>query len=209
MLDFTVSKGTINGLIFYANIVWAEKSVLFSKRMSTNSVISVFIAWLNLDFGIETCFAKGFTAYQKAWLQFLFPIYVWCIAGVIIVSSHYSTMATKLFGNNSVPVLSTLFLMSYAKLLRTIITILGFAILQSSEGTVTTVWLYDGNIPYLGLQHSFLFLAAVLAVLLLWLPYVFTLFVVPFLESKSHYRPFRWINNWKPFYDAYFDRFNH
>ena len=104
-LDFTVSKGTINGLIFYANIVWAEKSILFSKQTTAHSVMSVFIAWLNLDFGIETCFADGLTGYQKAWLQFLFPVYVWCIAGVIIISCRYSTMATNLFGNNSVPVL--------------------------------------------------------------------------------------------------------
>ena len=202
-LNLTVSKGTINGLTFYTNIVWAEQSIMFSKQSLTSRVISVFIAWLNLDFGIETCFAQGLTAYQKVWLQFVFPVYVWCIVGLMILSSHYSTLATKLFGNNSVPVMATLFLMSYTKLLRTIITVFGFAVLKSGD----IVWLFDGNVPYLGLQHAFLFTAAVLALLFLWLPYMLTLFAVPLLRSKTHYRVFHWIIKWKPFYDAFYGPF--
>ena len=209
-INLTVSKGTINGLIFYVNIIWAEQSILYSKQTIGHRVITVFIAWLNLDFGIETCFAQGLTAYQKVWLQFVFPVYVWCIVGLMILSAHYSTLATKLFGNNSVPVLATLFLMSFAKLLRTIITVLGFAVLKSKRNS-TTVWLFDGNIPYLGLEHAFLFITAMLALLFLWLPYMVTLLVVPLLRSKTHYRLLRWITRWKPFYDAYFGplRVNH
>ena len=206
VLNITVSKGAINGIIFYVNIVWAEQTILFSKETVIHNLINVCVAWLNLDFGIETCFVQGLTAYQKVWLQFLFPVYVWCIVGFMIISAHYSTRATKLFGNNSVPVMATLFLMSYAKLLRTIITVFGFAVLRTTNSS-TTVWSFDGNVPYLGLQHAFLFVAAILALLFLWLPYMFTLLVVPLLRGKTQYRPFRWINKWKPFYDAYFGPF--
>ena len=149
ILDLTVTKGTINGLILYANIVWAYQSLLFPPQKWTNPGIQiekVFIAWLNLDFGIETCFFQGLTAYWKTWLQFVFPIYVWIIAGLMIVTAHYSTLVTKLLGNNSVPVLATLFLLSYSKLLRTIVTVFGFAELKFPNGSTTTVWTFDGII---------------------------------------------------------------
>ena len=121
-LNLTVSVGTINGLIFYANIVRANNAVFFPPRIS-NSLLNKFIAWLNLDLGIETCFYDGFDAHAKTWFQFLFPIYIWLLVAVIIIASHYSTIASRVSGNNAVQVLDTLFLLSYAKLLRIIITI--------------------------------------------------------------------------------------
>ena len=71
VLNLTVSTGTINGLIFYANIVRAN-NVIFFPRQSANTFLSWFIAWLNLDLGIETCFCDGLTAYSKTWLQLFF-----------------------------------------------------------------------------------------------------------------------------------------
>ena len=206
VLDLTVAKGTINGLVFYANIVWANKSILFPTTETLHPVqqiLRIFIAWLNLDLGIETCFIDGLDAYWKTWLQFVFPLYVWSITGVVIIASHYSTRASKIFGNNSVPVLATLTLLSYAKLLRTIITSLGFSLLNYPEGT-RVVWSFDGNIPYIGAAHSILFLVALAALLLLWLPYTTVLLTLQWLRRKSYLKPLRWINRWKPFFDAYF-----
>ena len=60
----------------------------------------------------------GLNGYWKTWLQFVFTVYTWIITAIIIVASHYSSMAAKIFGNKSVPVLATLFLLSYAKLLK-------------------------------------------------------------------------------------------
>ena len=59
-------------------------------------LFSVFIAWLNLDFGIETCLYYGLDAYSKTWLQFVFPVYIWVIVGLIIFVSHYSQMFANL-----------------------------------------------------------------------------------------------------------------
>ena len=206
VLDLTVAKGTINGLIFYANIVWANKSILFPRTETLHpaqQILHTFIAWLNLDLGVETCFIDGLDAYWKTWLQFVLPLYVWSITGVVIIASHYSTRASKIFGNNSVPVLATLILLSYAKLLRTIITSLGFSLLNY-PGSTGVVWSFDGNIPYFGAAHSILFLVALAALLLLWLPYTTVLLTLQWLRRKSYLKPLRWINRWKPFFDAYF-----
>ena len=53
-------------------------------------------------------------------LQFLFPFYIWGIAGIIIVACRYSSCFTNLIGSRAVPLLATLFFLSYMKLLRTI-----------------------------------------------------------------------------------------
>ena len=205
ILDMTVAIGTINGLIFYANIIWANQSVLFPPQDQTSSLLQflkVFIAWLNLDLGIETCFIQHLDGYWKTWLQFVFPVYIWLIAGLIILLSHYSIRATKLFGRNSVSVLATLFLLSYAKLLRTVLDILKFTVLEYSDGS-RTVWSFDGNIPYFDLKHSILFVLAIVILLVLWSPYTFVLFFMQYLRRYSHRRLLKWVDKMKPLLDCY------
>ena len=74
VLHLTVAAGTINGLIFYANIIQGNYQAFFPQ--STVNFFTVFIAWLNLDLGIETCFYDGMDVYTYSWLQFLFPFYL-------------------------------------------------------------------------------------------------------------------------------------
>ena len=144
-LNFTVSMGTINGLIFYGNIVRANNAFFFPDDAS-RSFLGIFIAWLNLDLGIETCLYDGMDAYAKTWLQFLFPAYIWTIVIIIIMSSRYSTTVSRMSGNNAVQVLATLFLLSYAKLLRVSITIFSSAVLVYPDDYKRRVWYYDGNV---------------------------------------------------------------
>ena len=65
VLNLTVSIGTINGLIFYASIVKIGESTGVFFPNGLIPVLSQFIAWLNLDLGIETCFYQGMKAYTK------------------------------------------------------------------------------------------------------------------------------------------------
>ena len=211
LLDLTVTSGTMSGLIFYANVVWSNNAILFSKqdRQSIGYyIITVPIAWINLDFGIETCFSGNLDQLTKTGLQFVFPFYIWCIAGLIIIVSHYSTRATKLFGNNSVAVLSTLFLLSYGKLFRNITDVFAFADVIDSNGTINKVWSLDGNVRY-GITpgHIVLIVLALLFLILFVLPFTLTLVLVPFLRAKSHLRPLHWINTLKPFFDTYYGPF--
>ena len=60
-LNLTVTQGMVNGLIFYANIVWTNyQSILFPQVESEPVLVflKTFIAWFNLDFGIQVCFVK-------------------------------------------------------------------------------------------------------------------------------------------------------
>ena len=113
VLNLTVSIGTINGLIFYASIVKISESTGIFFPNGPIPVLSQFIAWLNLDLGIETCFYHGMTAYAKVWLQFVFPLYIWFIIATIIVLCRYSTWLSNKIGGNVVQVLATLILLSF------------------------------------------------------------------------------------------------
>ena len=201
-LNFTVSIGTVNGLIFYANIVRANQAIFF-PHSTNNSFLSWFIAWINLDLGIETCFYSGFDSYAKTWLQFVFPMYIWLVVILIIVSSYYSILASKLAGRNAVQVLATLFLLSYAKLLRVTITALSSTTLEYPDGSIRRVWLYDGNVDYLKGKHIPLFMAALLVILVLSLPYTAVLLFIQCLQLKAKYRVLFWIGKFKPLFDAY------
>ena len=201
LLNLTVSVGTINGLIFHVNILRAQQDVFFPSSAS-KSFLSIFIAWLNLDQGIEMCFYKGFDAYASTWLQYLFPLYIWFIAALMIVSSHYSSRISKIVGKNAVQVLATLFLLSYAKLLRLIIDVFSFSTITFPDGYVKHVWLIDGNIKYLKEQHLPLFLVT-LVFIVATLPYTFVLLTIQVLYKLSHYRVMCWMQKLKPFFDAY------
>ena len=207
-LDLTVTQGLINGVIFYANIVWAYKIILFPADIGANylfTFLQAFIVWLNLDFGIETCFFVGLDAYRKTWLQFLFPFYIWAIAGVIIVACRYSFRLTNLIGSRAVPLLATLFLLSYMKLLRTVIDVISVAVIaQYPQNTSFAVWYLDGNLRYCQHPHIYLFLAAIATFIFLWLPYTLVLLFIQPLRRVSHLRPLKWINKLAPVHDAYF-----
>ena len=205
VIDLTISQGTLNGLIFYANIVKANEYLLYNEKQT--NPLAVFIAWLNLDLGIESCFFNSLTAYGKTWLQFVFPLYIWSIAGLIIILAKYSDRVAKVMGNNSVPVLATLFLLSYAKLFRAVITALSFTMLSTTHVS-KAVWSADGNLDYLGPEHAPLFAVAAATLLFLWLPYTFLLFLGQWLHKCNCRLITRMMIKIKPFLDAHFGPLN-
>ena len=198
ILDLTVRQGIVNGFIFYASVIGANKQLFYSEK-SVNP-LTLFIAWFNLDLGIETCLYDGLTAYSRTWLQFVFPVYLWSIAGAIIIIAKYSRRMSALSGNNGVPVLATLFLLSYTKLLNIIISALSYTTLHTSSGP-KYVWSIDGNIDYLSYKHLPLFVVAMLVLVFLWLPYMLLLVFGNYLQKLNFRFVAQNIFKLKPFLD--------
>ena len=148
----------------------------------------------------DTEFYDGMDGYTLTWLQFVFPIYIWAI--IIFISRRYH-IAMRLIGKNAVKVLATLLLLSYTKLLRTIITVLSFTYIIYPDNSTRYVWLYDGNIDYLKGKHIYLFTAATVFRLFLVLPYTVVLVFVQSLQAKSEWKIFSWMDKLKPLFDAY------
>ena len=205
-LNLTVSAGTLNGMIFYANTFRINDSIFFpvSERSPFVQFLSAAIAWFNLDVGIETCFYDGMKGYGKTWLQFVFPVYLFSLVLMIIIAGRYSSRISKLCRFNAVPVLATLILLSYSKVLRTTITIFSSASLETENSSDNQlVWLYDGNVEYYGPAHTVLFLFGLLVLIFFISPYTILLLLAPCLQARSHWRCLHWINKIKPFLDCY------
>ena len=205
-LNLTVSVGTLNGLLFYANIVKLYEPVL--SRKGALPVLSQVISWINLDFGFEVCFYNGMDSYAKQWLQFAFPLYLWIIIFIIIQLCRRYGKISRLMGSHVVPVLSTLTFLSYTKLVRTIVIVLHKreVTLHCTDESVRSVslWYEDPNVEYAKGKHAGLFGFALLVSVFFVIPYTLFLLCHPVLERHlSHFKLFKSWSRFKPIIDAY------
>ena len=189
VLNATVTVGTFNGLIFYANIVYANKSILLPFQ--DTRFVTVFVSWMNLDIGIDTCYFQGMDTYTKTWLQLAFPAYVTFLVVLIIIISHYSMRFSNLIGKkNPVATLATLILLSYAKFLAVCFKSLSVGILEYPDGLRERLWLPDATIKYLSGKHIPLYIVTIL-ILLVGLFYTALLFFWQWLLYLPNWRIFR------------------
>ena len=200
-LRLTVVTGTLNTIILYANIVQVKRGLFFSPN--ARNLLTVFLAWMNLDLGFQTCFYDGLDAYALTWLQFAFPLYVWFIIGLIIFISRYSITVSKLIGSNPIAVLATLLLMSYTKILKIIIEVYSYENLDYPHN-MTVVWLKDANVPFVKSKHLFLTVVTSLVLVFLFLPYTLLLFLGYKLYRFTGKKHWRWLNRLKPLLDSYY-----
>ena len=202
-LNLSVSVGTINGLLFYANMVKLNEAFFFPN--GSVPVVSQFISWLNLDLGIEVCLFDGLDGYRNTWLQFSFPAYLFLLMGGIIVGCRYSVWLCRLCGSHAVPALATLFLMSYTKILLTVTNALSMSRLPCND-SILTVWSVDGNIEYGSGKHLILVVFSC-GVLVVGMAYPVLVLCAPLLERYSHkcIPLHRWnpVAKFKPLLDAY------
>ena len=123
---------------------------------------------------------------------------------VIIVSEHSIRFSHVIARKNPVATLATLSLLSYAKLLRTIIITLSFSVLHYPQGSDQVVWLPDATVGYLNGKHIALFIVAVV-IFLASVAYTTLLFFWQRLVRCQHRRFFKWVCYQKlcHFIDAY------
>ena len=205
VFNLTVAEGTITGILFYANCIHANQDIFFhtEHKSSTTTFFRVFIAWLNLDLGFQVCLYNGMTAYQKFWLECGFLLYLLLIGVVIVCLSHKFIWFTRLIGRNVVPVLSTVLLLAYPKLVRR--SIKGFHCTNnnywSTEKNIPLMWYEDETIDcFLG-KHIPLFVVSLLVFIVATL-YAVSLLMIQCLQRGSGWFVLRWVNKLRPFFDA-------
>ena len=122
-MNFTVAVGTINGFIFYANII--DVFDMFYLPFYQPNFPDILIEWLNLDPGIDVCFFPGHDIYHRMWIRLLFPLYIVSILFGIIFVSRHSVRFSHFIGNKKpIAVLATLMLLSYTHFLQTALLVL-------------------------------------------------------------------------------------
>ena len=157
-----------------------------------------FVSFANLDLGIPTCFYNVMDDYAKMWLQLAFPSYLILIATFLIIASRHSTKVQRITARRALPVLATLFLLFYTKILRTVSSVLFYysTITHLPSGRTTLVWAVDANIPLFGLKYTTLFVVCLILFIVL-LPFNAIL-----CFTKTAMR-LRLVNHFKPLIDAY------
>ena len=191
ILNLTVAVGTLNGLIFYANIVATNQYKFFP---STN-FITVFVSWFNLELGIDTCFFDGMDFYWKTWIQLAFSAYFLLLVVLVIVLSECSVKFSQIVGKrNPVATLDTLILLSYVKFLRTVYLTFSYATLYYPDGSYHVVWWPDPTVGYFSGKHTVLWIVVAI-ISLAGSFYTILLLLWQWLLYYQHKFIFRWIQS--------------
>ena len=198
-LKLTVTAGTMNGLIFYANILYLSKQrFLGTPELSW---LQIFIATINLRLGFPLCLYDGMSAIVSSHLLFVFPLYLWLISGSLVLVSRYSSRAANILGGSALHVLATLIHLSYNILLSSVVDGLKYidVHLENTDGAIFTrrVWYIDGNLTYLTGAHLSLFVFTITTLVLFLLPYT------TLLTGIKVFSRFRTVNRFMPLIDAF------
>ena len=181
-LKLTLTTGTLNGIIFYAQASANCGGIeLLRSYPGSNFVIrsiskfSFFcLSSLNIGLGFPLCFYNGMTELWKAGFSLLFPFYLLTLVVVLIILSHFSVRLSNRIAYSSVQVLVTVIYLSFSKLLLAIIDVFTSAYVYT-ENTNFKVWYWDGSVKYGINSHLILMIITLLVVIPLLLPYVLLL----------------------------------
>ena len=194
--NLTVTNGTINNFIFYIDIVGINMERYYPNCYN---IVCIFTPSHSLD----VCFYDGMSSYVKAWLFLCYPLYIIFIAVLLIIASRHSTKIQRLTAQRALPVLATLFMLTFTGLLRTVsFSLFYYAnITHLPDGTKTVVWSIDSSIPIFGVK--FIMLLIMCLILLFGL----VTYNILLLFTKELLR-FRIISTIKPFLDVYLALYN-
>ena len=202
VLRFTLTIGTLNGIIFYAQVAnTGLLDILSIKDMQCSQgaqfgmkVALFFLSTLNLNLGFPLCFYNGMSTLQKAGFSLLFPLYLLTIVVVLIILSRFSVRISNRIAHSSVQVLVTVVHLSFTKLLLTIGDIFTPVQLYSStRKQVTKVWFNDGYIKYGQGEHLVLMIVTSVIVGVFLIPYMLIILtgrlLMKFNKIREYLRP--------------------
>ena len=196
LLKITISDGTLTSVIFYAQLF----SINLSLLAGTNEIrfATVFISLLNLELGFPVCFYDGMDFSGKLGFQFVFPIYLWLLVGLITYLCRHSSKLASLIGSECAKVFVTLFYLSYTKIVRTVFEIFVWGLIYTNENKPQVVWFFDGSVRFFtDWRHLLLVLVSLIMFLLVITPYKFFLFLSQWCIHSS------WVSrHFKPLIDA-------
>ena len=197
MFNLTITDGGINIFIFYIDIVWINISIYFPR---CHSILCMFAP----SDEIETCFYNGMDNYAKMWLFLCYPLYLILIAVLLIVVSRYSVIFQRLTAQRALPVLATLFLLSFTGLLRTVSLVLFYfkRVTHIPGNHTTLVWVVDTSISLHGPKFIMLYIVCIIFFCILLIFNALLLFTKELLR-------FRAINKIKPLLDVYLGSYKH
>ena len=196
IFDLTIKYGTVNTCIFYINILDINILMLFPN---CESFICVTLSYMNFEFRNNACFYNGMDDYAKEWLHFLIPLFLIITATLLIILSRYSVMVQRLTSKKALPVLATVLLFSYIKLLDFVCGVMFrySTVTYLPSKKTELVWSVSTTTPLFGLKFLSLFIVCAILFLML-LPFNLILLFTRTLSCL------RVVTAFKPILDPYF-----
>ena len=200
--ELTISTGTLNGVIFFANI-W-NAGLFEILKYQTHSfwfdLSQIYISFLNLGLGFPLCFYDGMNEMVKSWLQLVFPVYLLVLVALVVIVSRYSMRVSSLVYSRAVPVLVTVVHLSFSRLFLAVVEAFSLGQIYEGDNEVdyVHVWLRDGSVLYFkNIQHIMLMIVSFVLAAVLILPYLILLL------GARWWIKYRFINLYcKPILDA-------
>ena len=205
-LRLTLTTGTLNGIIFYAQVANAGLLDVLSIKAShcfaiTRFFMKVAVFWLstmNINLGFPLCFYKGMNELWKAGLSLLFPFYLLTLVVVLIILSRFFLRLSNKIADSSVQVLVTIVHLSFSKLLLASIDVFTpVHIYNSTTKEPKKVWFSDGSVTYGDTNHMKLMIVTSVIVGIFLIPYMLIILTGRLLMKSNKIREYL-----RPIYEA-------
>ena len=162
-IGITVSHGFFNSIVFYCNIV-----VPFEPFLLTDPTIMLGLSIINLNIGFPLCFFDGMNALYRAYLNFVFPIYLWIVMGIYTVLLHYELFPKRWNLSNASQIFASVMLLSYTSTMQACSNALHPVVLD--HGTARIRWAPDPSVVYFNGWHIPLALLSIVLILIYIIP---------------------------------------
>ena len=208
-LKLTLTTGTLNGILFYAQAIGinnirivSSHSLLFSIYKATH----VFLSMLNLNLGFPLCFYNGMTELWKAGLGLLFPLYLLFILIFLIILSRFSMRFSNRMADSSVQVLVTVVHLSFTSMFTGISTIVTplYIYVNDTSKPLLKVWYRDGTVEYGKGSHLILMILTLVLIVPILLSYMTILLAGRLLMRVAKLREYI-----RPVYEAIHAPYKH
>ena len=175
-LKLTLTTGTLNGIIFYAQAFCILDVKISSSQHVVTSLYSLtrsFLLMLNFNLGFPLCFYNGMTELWKAGLGLLFPLYLLTIVVVLVILSRFSLRISNRISDSSIQVLVTVVHLSFTSMFTAILRIVTpiNIYIKDSSKSVLNVWYRDGTVEYGRGDHLILMILTTVVVIPVLLSY--------------------------------------
>lgn len=195
--QFTISEGFLNGIIFFSNILSVYAPYFLKAKL--RSYFLVFY-WLSLKIGFEASFFDGMTALSSIALNFIFPLYLYFLLLLIVLSSRWSSLFSRWLGSHEcspIKLFATILIMTYSSLLETCISVLSFTGLTQVESDKTDLyWTYDVSVRNFRGSHAALGVFSIFLLLFFLIPAPYVWLFPSQVFSSTR------LQKYKPLYDA-------
>ena len=204
-LNFTVSEGYLNGVIFYANITSFFITILSQLISSGAASIFFFISWINFEPGFETCIYNGMNALTRSAFSLFFPFYLFFLMLIIIYLARRSKKIAS-FGFSATRAFATLLLLCYSSVARTCFELLSYKDFIGSNGEKYVGWYTDPNVKFGKDLHGFMVFLAIFLLIFYVIPFAIILTCPLRYLNKTRCGRFITIK-YKPVFDAFYSPF--